>query len=78
MVEYGRKRQNGSCPVERGRSEEVKAVRNGLRWEACLPTWAKVISGPSWVAAPNHVWIHGPAASVVCVNVHGSCYCHRP
>lgn len=29
MVVYGTERQNGSCHVERGRSEEVKEVRNG-------------------------------------------------
>lgn len=49
MVEkkYGRvlerKRQNGSGPVERSRSEEMKTVRNGLRW---LPPGARVMSEP--------------------------------
>lgn len=30
IVGYGRKRQNGPCPVEKGRPEEGKAVRNRL------------------------------------------------
>lgn len=36
--------QNGSCTVERGRSEEGKMVKNGLMWEACLSLVATVTS----------------------------------
>lgn len=48
MVGYGteREKQNGSCPVERGRSEELKAVRSRLRWVARSPPAAKVMSRP--------------------------------
>lgn len=31
MLCCGRERQSSSCPGDRGRSEEVKAVRSGLR-----------------------------------------------
>ena len=34
MVE--KEKENGSCVVERGQSEEVKAARSRLRWMACL------------------------------------------
>ena len=37
-------RQNGSCPIESGRSEEVKAVTNGLIWEVSLPPRVIVIA----------------------------------
>lgn len=33
--ERERKKRNGSSPVERGISEEMKAVGNGLKWVAC-------------------------------------------
>lgn len=70
--ERGREReggQNGSCPVERGRSEEAKAVRSKMMWVTCLPPWKMLTSlsgGPrlgQW-----------PATAVVCVDVCGSCY----
>lgn len=38
-----RKRQNGSCPVEKVRYEEVKVLRNRLIWKACLPSGAMVM-----------------------------------
>lgn len=40
-----RERQNGSCPVKKGRSEGVKVVRNRLMWEARLPPKAVLASG---------------------------------
>lgn len=44
MVGMGEKeRQNGSCHVERDRSEEVKPMRSQLRRVACLPS--EVMSG---------------------------------
>lgn len=46
MVVYETERQNGSCHVERGRSEGVKDVRNGYRWVSCFPPGAKVTFGP--------------------------------
>lgn len=39
-------KQNGSCAVERGGTEEAKAVRSGLMWVGCLPPRARVMSGP--------------------------------
>lgn len=42
--ERGRKRENGSCPVDRGRSEEVKVVKGGPRWMAWLPLSDMVMS----------------------------------
>ena len=47
-VGYGRERarQGDSYPVERDRSEEVKAMRSGLKWVACLPPEALVMSRP--------------------------------
>lgn len=38
-------KQKGSCAVERGRTEEVKVVRNRLMLEACLPPRDMVMSG---------------------------------
>lgn len=46
MVGCERERQNGSCPLDRGRSEAVKAVRSVLRSVACLPSRATVTSEP--------------------------------
>lgn len=48
VVWYGRERekQNGSSPVERCRSEEVRVVRSGLRWVACLPSGTIVMFWP--------------------------------
>lgn len=51
-------RQNGLCPVERGKSEHVKAVRSGLRQVACLLLGAMVMPGPC---------LH-PAVAMVCVD----------
>lgn len=33
-------RQNGSCPMERGKFEDAKAVWNTLVYVACLPPGA--------------------------------------
>lgn len=43
--ERERETQNDSCSVWRGRYEELKKVSNGLKWVACLPLTAMVISG---------------------------------
>lgn len=75
MVWYGiyRERQNGSCPMKRGRSEKTKVVRNkqadvgGL-----LATWCYGQVW-SWVTPKEHVWVSGPAVAMVCVDVHISC-----
>lgn len=45
------KRQNNSCPVNRGISEEPKEVRNGMKWVAALPprvmmSWPGLLLGP--------------------------------
>lgn len=49
--------QNGSCPVESGRSEEAKAVRNKMMWVTCLPPWTMLTSvsggATSWSMACN-------------------------
>lgn len=42
-------RQNGSCPIESGRSEEMKAVTNGLIWEVSLPLRVIVIAHSGWL-----------------------------
>lgn len=48
MVDMGEKeRQNGSCHVERDRSEEVKPMRSQLRRVAGLPS--EVISGSGFL-----------------------------
>lgn len=39
-------KEKQSCAVERGETEEVKRVSNRLKWVACLPPGAMVISGP--------------------------------
>lgn len=62
-VIWERKRQYGSCPVERGRTEEVKVAEvDGL-----LATWGHRDAW-DWAAAR----VHSPAADVICVDVHGS------
>lgn len=60
MCVWERKRQNGSCPVERDICKEVKMARSWLRCVVCLPPSAMVIIGPGLL--PRHVWVHGPAA----------------
>lgn len=40
------------CPVDRGISEEVKAVRSRLRWMSCWPPRAMVMSGPGLLLKP--------------------------
>lgn len=42
-------RQNGSCPIESGRSDEVKAVTNDLIWEVSLLPRVIVISHSGWL-----------------------------
>lgn len=46
IIGYGRerKRQNGSCLLEKGRSEEAKTVRNELMWMTFLPPEAMMAS----------------------------------
>lgn len=41
----GKEKHNGSCAVERGRKEEMKAVRSRLMCEVCLPSGTMVMSG---------------------------------
>lgn len=69
---YGkRERQDDSRPVERGRSKEVKAVRNGIRWETFLPSGTAVLSRPE--LQPRGLSVL--ATAMVCVDVSG--YCHH-
>lgn len=46
-VVWERKRENGSCPVNKGGSAEVKVVRGGLRWvSTCqLGPWCLSVLG---------------------------------
>ena len=46
------KEKSGSCAVERGTTEEAKAVRSRLMWVACLPCRARVTSGPGLLPRP--------------------------
>lgn len=67
-----RERQNGSCPMEGGRFEEG----GGEKWADMgdlLATWDHS-DLRAQAAAKGHVWVCGPAASAVCVDVCGSCY----
>ena len=71
MVGYGRDRKKSSCSVERGTSEEV----NSEEWTEVgsqLLTMAKLGVRWSVAAARFHVWVHGPAAALICVDVHSS------
>lgn len=45
--EWKEEGQRGSWAVERGRSQELKVMKNRLKWLACLPHRAIVISRPS-------------------------------
>lgn len=47
LVWYGKARgsPDGSCPVDRSISKEVKVVRSWLKWLSGLPHWAMVMSG---------------------------------
>lgn len=40
------KENSGSCAVDRGRTEEAKAVRSRLMWVTFLPCRARVTPGP--------------------------------
>lgn len=44
MLERKREKQNGSCPVDTGKSEEVKVIKSGLRWVAGFLLRAMVTS----------------------------------
>lgn len=64
--------ENASHPVDRGISEEDKVVRSRLKWVTSLPSLpprAMVMSGRELLPRPGHVWVHGPDAATVCVNV---------
>lgn len=67
--------QNGSCSVERGRSEQMKVVRKGLIWVVPLPLSAMVPSGPGLLPRPMS-GSNDPATATVCIDVRGSCYQH--
>lgn len=43
---WGRKKQNGSRALERGRSENARMLRNRLMCMACMPSGTRVMSGP--------------------------------
>lgn len=53
MYGVAKERLNGSCPVDRGRSEEVKAVRSLLRWVAAMPHMAMVACGSRLLPRPT-------------------------
>lgn len=69
-----KEKQNGLSTVKRGGSgiRDVWGARNS--WAA---TWGhgKVLT---CAATEGYVWIHGPAAAGVCVDVHGLCHHQRP
>lgn len=50
--ESERKRQNSSCPADRGRSEEVKGVRSRQMRVASLSPSAMVMSGSELLLGP--------------------------
>lgn len=62
LWESAQESQNGSRPVDRGGSEEMKAARSGLMR-------ATQGHGNVWAAIGPHIWVHGPAATVVCFDV---------
>lgn len=57
-----RRGQNGAHLVVRGRSEEAKAAKNGLMWEACMPLRVMVTSRPELLpkAMPGSVTLPQP------------------
>lgn len=67
----GRKeKQNGSYPVDRGISEGVKVEERAemggpIATQGPGDVWA-------WAAASVYVWIHGPVAGMLYVDVPGS------
>lgn len=64
--------------MDRGRTEEMKMVRNRLMWVVCLPTIARVISGPGMLArsiAESVVLLH---VARVCVDIYDPCCHQRP
>lgn len=76
MGRWKRERQNSSWVGERGRSGEVRVVRNRLTLMAQLVTrvqeyvWA-------WAITKGQVLVQGPGtAEVACVDTCGSC-CHE-
>lgn len=52
MGERKRETRDGSCPVNRGTSEEMKEMRSRLRWVASLPLRTVVMSGPGLRLGP--------------------------
>lgn len=74
MLRYGeRERQTSSGPVERGKSEDMNMVRNGLRGAICLPCRTLVTSGLELLsrAMSGSLTL---LATVVCVDGCGFCY----
>lgn len=45
MMKKWERKRGGLCAVVRGRSKEVRMVRNGLMWAACLTAGTRVTSG---------------------------------
>lgn len=74
MLRYGkRERQTSSGPVERGKSEDMNMVRNGLRGAICLPCRTLVTSGLELLSRAMSGSLTLLAA-VVCVDGCGFCY----
>lgn len=61
-------KQSGLCAVERGENEDGKADVSGLCGHP-RPCDVQALA-----ATEGHVWIYGPAATGVCVNVCSPCY----
>lgn len=72
-----KEKQNDSCAVEGGDTEEVRTRRNRLIWVTCLSPWAKVMSWirpwsvlllqmGSVLTSMTHVAIKGTRMHVVC------------
>lgn len=70
-----REKWNGSCAVERGRMDEVKAVKSRMKWVDCLPPGAMVTSRSGLLprAMPRSVIL---LQSVSVLEVSGP-FCHQ-
>jgi hypothetical protein len=68
---------SGLCTVERGRTGVAMTVKNRPIWEAFSTTLSHG-DVQAWVATEGHIWVGGPGAADVCVDVYSSSYRQRP
>lgn len=60
-------------PMRRGGIGDMTTVRNNLMWDDCTDTWGNSDS-QGYATTQGYVWVNGPIAPGVCVDIYGPCY----